>query len=164
MCHPNRTSRRFDRNLARLGALIFAAALAVGIPTSAQESPSGEAAGQEVPTSPATADEEAAGAPAPDIDWIVGSADGRLGDMATIKIPEGYVFAGADDTRKLMEASQNLTNGTEMGFLAPADDSWFIVFEYEDIGYVKDDEGAKLDGDAILASLREGNERGNEMR
>ncbi len=39
---------------------------------------------------------------------------------AEVQIPAGYVFAGAHDTRLLMEALQNPTSGNELGFMAPA--------------------------------------------
>ncbi|MGH9790304.1 MAG: DUF2167 domain-containing protein, partial [Candidatus Acidiferrales bacterium] len=58
--------------------------------------------------------------------------------------------------------------GNELGVLVPdrTDDSasWFIIFEYHDTGYVKDDEKDQLDADAILESLKEGTEAANELR
>jgi uncharacterized membrane-anchored protein len=42
--------------------------------------------------------------------------------------------------------------------------SWYIVFEYDDIGYVKDDEKDDLDADAMIASIRESNKHGNAQR
>ena len=39
-----------------------------------------------------------------------------------------------------------------------------MIFEYDESGYVKDTEKATLDGDKILATLREGQESGNEER
>lgn len=99
-----------------------------------------------------------------DIEWVRGPATGKLGSVATVEVPEGFVFAGAEDTRKLMEAMQNPTNGTELGFVAPVGENWFVVFEYDDSGYVKDDERAKLDADAILSSLQEGQRSANEVR
>lgn len=48
--------------------------------------------------------------PEPDFEgvkWQKGPAVGTLGTVAEIKIPEGYVFAGANETRIIMEAMQN---------------------------------------------------------
>jgi uncharacterized membrane-anchored protein len=42
--------------------------------------------------------------------------------------------------------------------------SWTLVFEFDEVGYVSDDEKDSLDADAILASFREGTEAGNEQR
>lgn len=99
----------------------------------------------------------------PRIAWIVGPAVGELGTVATLNIPDGYVFAGPSDTRKIMESMQNLTDGSEMGFIAPVESDWFIVFEYQGVGYVRDDDG-DLDAEEILASLRRGNAEANRQR
>jgi uncharacterized membrane-anchored protein len=51
---------------------------------------------------------------------------------------------------------------TDSYTFAPQDLSWFSIFDFEDTGYIKDDE--KIDADAVLQSLKEGNARGNEER
>jgi uncharacterized membrane-anchored protein len=107
-------------------------------------------------------------APATDIDWQDGPAVGQLGDIAQIKIPEGYRFAGREGVRRFMELTQNPVSGDELGVLisaaGPDAENWFVIFEFNPIGYVKDDEKGKLDADAILKSLKTGNEQGNEER
>lgn len=103
-----------------------------------------------------------------DIDWQDGPAVGQLGDIAQIKIPEGYRFAGQEGVKRFLELTQNPVSGDELGVLissgGTADEGWFVIFEFNPIGYVKDDEKGKLDADAILTSLKAGNERGNEER
>lgn len=103
-------------------------------------------------------------ASAPEISWTTGPASGALGAIASIRVPDGYALADGDDTRRIMEALENPATGTEVGFLKPIDEDWFVVFEYDESGHVKDDEKDSIDADAILASLREGNEAGNEER
>ncbi len=104
----------------------------------------------------------------PQIDWQDGPTVGRIGDLAEIKVPEGYRFAGKAGALKFMELAQNPTSGRELGIIIPNtkndDDFWFIIFEFDEIGYVKDDEKDKLDADAILSSIREGTEAANEVR
>ena len=52
-----------------------------------------------------------------------------------------------------------------MGVLMPTGRSgWFIVFTYHDSGHVADDEKGTLDATAILDTLRQGNDAGNEER
>ena len=80
------------------------------------------------------------------IKWQEGPSVGNLGDVAEVRIPAGYVFAGASDTRLLMKAMENPTDGTELGFVAPAGMDWFVVFEFDAVGYVRDDEKDSLDG------------------
>src|SRR5512139_4260065 len=108
-------------------------------------------------------------APAPErkIAWTPGPATVALGDaLAEIRLPEALAFAGADDTRKLLESMGNSTDGSEMGLVVPkADDQgWFIVFEWNAVGFVKDDEKDAIDADALLASIREGTEAANAWR
>lgn len=96
------------------------------------------------------------------IDWKT-EGEGSLGSMATLGVPGGYRFTGSEGTIKLMEAFGNLTSGSELGFISPLDLGWFAVFEFDDIGYVKDDEKDKLDADAILKELQEGQQQANKQ-
>jgi uncharacterized membrane-anchored protein len=98
------------------------------------------------------------------IDWVKGPGKGEMKSIATIDVPAGYIFAKANDVPKLMEMMENPVSGQEVGFFAPEDMSWFMVFEFNDIGYVKDDDRDKLDAGAILTSIKEGTEAANEER
>lgn len=99
-----------------------------------------------------------------EIKWQKGPSVGNLGDKAQVKVPDGYVFADADDTRVIMEANHNPTTGREIGFVAPDGENWFAVFEFDDVGYVKDDEKDSLDANALLDSIKEGTAAGNQER
>jgi len=98
------------------------------------------------------------------VKWQKGASVGELGDIAQLKVPQGYVFADANDTRIIMEANQNPTTGKEMGFVAPEGENWFAVFEFDDVGYVKDDDKDSLDPNALLDSIKAGTEAGNKER
>ena len=68
-----------------------------------------------------------------------------------------------------MIATENPPSGNELGVLicdmSEADgDEWFVVFSFDDSGYVKDDDAKDLDADAILSGIRESNQAGNEER
>jgi uncharacterized membrane-anchored protein len=116
-------------------------------------------------TSPSPSPAPFAHIPALDgVKWQRGPSIGVLGNTAQIHVPAGYVFAGANDTRIIMEAYHNPTNGRELGFVAPASEEWFAVFEFDDVGYVKDDEKSSLDADALLESIKAGTESGNKER
>lgn len=99
-----------------------------------------------------------------DAKWQRGPTNVSLADVAQLKVPAGYIFADAADTKRLMEAMQNPTSGQECGFLAPESFNWFAVFEYDASGYVKDDEKNNLDADAILKSIRDATEESNKLR
>jgi uncharacterized membrane-anchored protein len=101
------------------------------------------------------------------IDWQVGPGIGELGGVAQIRIPDDYRFAGKEGVRRFMELTQNPVSGSELGVLVPSEQSggeWFVVFDFNDVGYIKDDEKNKLDAKAILDSIKEGTRQSNEER
>jgi uncharacterized membrane-anchored protein len=102
----------------------------------------------------------------PKIAWQVGPTTGQLGDIAQIKIPKGFRFTGKAGTQQLLVLTHNVPGGNELGAVVGDDQtsSWFMIFESQDTGYVKDDEKDKLDADALLKSLKEGTEEGNDER
>ncbi|MES2660316.1 MAG: DUF2167 domain-containing protein [Verrucomicrobiota bacterium] len=96
------------------------------------------------------------------INWKT-DGTGGLGSHATLNVPTGYRFTGTEGTVKLMEAFGNLTNGRELGYISPLGMDWFAVFEFDDVGYVKDDEKDKLDADKILEQMKEGQVQANKQ-
>ncbi len=96
--------------------------------------------------------------------WSKGPAKGDLKDLAEIKVPANFMFTGEEGTQKLLRAFGNPTNGRELGLIAPTNLAWFVVFEFSDTGYIKDDDKDKLDADAMLKSIKKGTEAGNEER
>jgi uncharacterized membrane-anchored protein len=105
------------------------------------------------------------------IQWQGGPTVGKLGDLAQIKVPAGYRFSGAEGTRKFLELTHNPPGGAELGVLVPVleenEDSnnfWFVIFEFHEIGYVKDDDRDKLDADALLKSIQSNTEEANKER
>jgi uncharacterized membrane-anchored protein len=102
----------------------------------------------------------------PSINWERGPTTSKIRDIAEIQVPQGYQFTAAQGTQMILRLMENPTAGNELGMLMPEDENaqWFIVFEWEECGYVKDDEKDELDADAILKSIREGNDRANEER
>jgi len=100
----------------------------------------------------------------PKIAWEVGPTSAKVGDQAAIEIPEGYLFAPPEEARKFLELTENIPSGRELGILTPQKAPWFVIFEFSDVGYVKDDEKKSLDADAMFKSMKEGNDQGNEER
>ncbi len=89
---------------------------------------------------------------------------GRIGEQATVDIPAGHRFTRKDGTAQVLELMGNPPSDTRLGLLAPEDLNWFVVFDYDDIGYVKDDEKDELDPTQILADLKEQSKITNEQR
>src|SRR5215470_372149 len=80
--------------------------------------------------------------PSQPLPWQRGPATAPIGDLAEIGVDESYVYLDAAGTRRFMELNQNPVSGAELATIAPISDqqNWFLVFEFEPIGYVKDDE------------------------
>ena len=93
--------------------------------------------------------------------WQRGPGEGAVAGKAKIKIPEGFAFLDERNTRRFLELMGNPPRDGHY-MLAPARLDWFAVFSFDSIGYVKDDE--KIDADALLKSLKDSDERGNEER
>jgi uncharacterized membrane-anchored protein len=100
--------------------------------------------------------------PLASLPWEMGPTTVKLGDRASLNVPDGYAFLGPAGSRSLNEILHNPPINADEYTLAPKSLAWIAFFSYEDIGYVKDDE--KLDPDAILQSYREGTEAGNKER
>jgi uncharacterized membrane-anchored protein len=103
----------------------------------------------------------------PDIEWQEGPGTGQIGAIAQINIPEGFRFAGKDGVRRFLELTENPSSGNELAVMvspSTGGEPWFVIFEFNQIGYVKDDEKDQLDANAILQSIRSGTERANEER
>lgn len=103
---------------------------------------------------------------APQVDWIEGPGTVGLGDdLAILSLDFAYLFANAADTRKLMRSIGNPVSSRETGLIAPKNgDPWYIVFEFDPVGYIKDDEKADLDADAIFENIHEATEYSNQQR
>jgi uncharacterized membrane-anchored protein len=89
---------------------------------------------------------------------------GNLGGKAEIAIPQGYRFTSGDGTRKMMAMYGNPPTQRELGMLATEGLGPWIIFEFDEAGYVKDDDKDKINADEMLASLRESQKGGNEYR
>lgn len=100
----------------------------------------------------------------PKISWESGPAKARLGDIAEINLPAGYLFADVPNTNKFLELTHNIPSGKEVGTVADPAAGWFAIFEFDRVGFVKDDEKNKLDADKLLKSIQEATEEGNKQR
>jgi uncharacterized membrane-anchored protein len=100
----------------------------------------------------------------PSLNILKGPAKAQLEKAAQIDVPAGYVFFDGKSTRALMKASGEPTSDREYGSLMPTNEAWTVIFEYDAIGYVKDDEKDKLDADKLLAAIKRGTAEANEER
>ena len=108
-----------------------------------------------------------AAAQADQIPWTKGPITGVLGE-ASIDVPAGCLFTGRNGVKTFLTVTENPVSGNERGVvMCQSEDKaepWFVLFSYDESGYVKDDEGSHLDADAILGAIRRGTEAGNRVR
>jgi uncharacterized membrane-anchored protein len=97
-----------------------------------------------------------------ELPWKVGPVTVQVGPQATLDVPRGYAFLDPEGTKRLNVLMENPPDQADTYTLAPEGMAWAAYFDYDDIGYVKDDE--KLDADDILKNVREGIEEGNKER
>lgn len=140
---------RFHSSL--LAALLFTAL----VPASGQEAPKNEAA--------ARTEAEKMMQTIENLGWVR-EGSGKLGSYASIQVPQGFRFTAAKGAKKMMEIMGNIPGDTEQGMIAPEDLSWFVIMEYDASGYVADTDKDKLDADAIISQIKEGQEQANEVR
>ncbi len=93
--------------------------------------------------------------------WQIGPTEVKIGDKATLKVPDGFVFLDAKSTSRFLELMGNPPRDGHY-MLAPKTLAWFAVFSFDPSGFVKDDE--KIDPDALLKSLKEADEPSNAER
>src|SRR6266481_44834 len=100
----------------------------------------------------------------PGINSLKGPAKAHLGNVAQVDVPAGYLFLDGKTTRKLLEAGGEPTSGHELGLMMPTNKDFSVIFEFNDSGYVKDDDKDKLDADKLLASFKRGTAESNKDR
>lgn len=94
--------------------------------------------------------------------WQVGPRELSLGHGIELALPEGYQFLGLPHAARVMTQLGNLYNDNLLGLVVSSQpeqddedeaDGYLITLRYDAEGFIKDDEA--LDGDAILASIRD---------
>ncbi len=93
--------------------------------------------------------------------WQTYPAIGMIGNQAQIRLSNEIRFLDAANTNRFIQLNGNppVSNAYT---IAPRKMEWFSVFEFDPVGYVKDDE--KIDPDELLTTLKEQNVHGIEER
>ena len=91
-----------------------------------------------------------------------GPATVALGNVAELKLPEGYQFVGPESLARFYQLTQKVRNGNEVGVvLAP---NYTLFFDYDDIGYVKDEDKDELDAAKLMSAMAENQDAANAAR
>ena len=96
-----------------------------------------------------------------ELKWVTAPAVGKVGDKAEFKVTGSSVFLDPIETDKFLQLNGNLPTKDSYTIASEKGD-WFGILKVFEDGYVKDDE--KIDADALLESLKEGNKVGNERK
>jgi uncharacterized membrane-anchored protein len=105
-----------------------------------------------------------ANAPEEPYRWQLGPKALELGHEVQLQLPAGYVFLGMPDADRFLKKNGSFDNEGVLGVVLSQDvkQSWAVILDYQEAGYVKDDE--TLDADELLKALRQGTEEGNKER
>jgi uncharacterized membrane-anchored protein len=103
------------------------------------------------------------------IEWQKGPTVADLGGVAKINVPAGVKFADGNGARRLLELTGNPPSGDEVGVMVPdrkpGDEAgWTMYFEFDEVGYVSDEDKGKIDANALLDSMKKGTEEANQTR
>lgn len=99
-----------------------------------------------------------------DIKITKGPAQVSMEQVGQINLPAGYNFLDGKTTRALMKAEGEPVSGQEMGLITRTNEHWSVIFEFSNIGYVKDDDKNNLDADKLLNAIKEGTAEANKER
>lgn len=88
---------------------------------------------------------------------------GKVGNIAQIKVQKDQVYLNGANASQLMVDYGNLPSSYS-GAIVALDESYVITFNFENSGYVKDDEKEDLDADELLEAFKESDGPSNEAR
>jgi uncharacterized membrane-anchored protein len=138
-------------------ASLIAFLMLAGAPAMAEESAAVEPESSEEVSDPAWQAADAA--------MQRGPTTVTLQDQASIELPEGYGFVPRQQAATLMERMGNSVDEHFLGLIFPlSGQEWFVSVDWEDSGYIKDDDAREWDADELLQSLKDGTEAANEHR
>jgi uncharacterized membrane-anchored protein len=95
---------------------------------------------------------------------VVGPSHVALGHDLSLDLPEGFYFLAKKEADEMMRRSGNQDDPSLLGVVLKPDSSWVVTVSFDAEGYIKDEDGEKLDADEILDAIREGTEEANKYR
>ncbi|EHZ9690365.1 DUF2167 domain-containing protein, partial [Salmonella enterica] len=96
---------------------------------------------------------------------VAGPTKISLGDKATLNLPEGLTWIPAKEAAVFMREIGNYVDDEYFyGLVFKKEMNGFISIEYDDSGYVKDDDAKNWDADELMDNLRKGTKEANKDR
>lgn len=96
-----------------------------------------------------------------------GPGEVKLGQQATLKLPEDFIYVPPKESAGLLQVMGNRPGEGLLGMVFPAgkkEENWFVVISFDDAGYIKDDDAKDWNADELLESLKAGTEETNKDR
>jgi len=96
-----------------------------------------------------------------------------LNNVATLNVPEGFYYLNAADSQKVLVdvwGNPPQSSADILGMLFPAEStpfdqgSWGVTIEYEEEGYVTDDDADKIDYKELLSQMKESTRESSKER
>jgi uncharacterized membrane-anchored protein len=92
-------------------------------------------------------------------------------DVATLQVPDSFYYLAPSDAEKiLVDVWGNPPGQNTLGMLFPEgttpfdNNSWGVTIEYEEDGYVKDEDADEIDYDELLAQMKDDAREASEQR
>ncbi len=103
---------------------------------------------------------------APPAPYVAGPNKVQLHGVATLTLPAGDIYVSKDLGKKIMRQMGNYMDDGFMGLVIPKDKTlpWFVSLEYNDSGFVRDNDSKDIHPDKILQQIRESTKEDNEQR
>ncbi|HLP76427.1 MAG TPA: DUF2167 domain-containing protein [Candidatus Paceibacterota bacterium] len=89
------------------------------------------------------------------INWVNGPARANIGANAEIEVPPGFSFTSGQDAVTVLKIMNNPAPSTLAGIITPASRKYFIVLEYNSVGYVKNAGRQKINSPSVLKFIKE---------
>lgn len=87
-----------------------------------------------------------------------------LGHELTLDLPEGFFYLEKKEADEMMRRFGNQDDPSLLGVVLKPESSWLVTISFDAEGYIKDEDGEKMDADEILKAITEGTEEGNKYR
>lgn len=106
-------------------------------------------------------EEPAEADPLAELPWHVGPATEKVGSQAVFKTSADLAYLDQASSRTFLELTGNIPEDG-LNIVASQSGDWWATFQFDDMGYVKDDE--EINADELLETLKASDEPANEER
>ncbi len=92
------------------------------------------------------------------------------GGQATLEVPNGFYYLNPEDAHTVLTSLWDNPNGDSLGMIFPSNytpwdyEAWGATFQFEDIGYVSDDDAEGYDYADLLADMQADTRRDSRAR